>query len=146
VLINQGRKVNYEKPINRRNFLAGTGFCIAVSSWSWAAARSPFADIEAELGGRIGVCAIDTGSGEEMAYRADERFARCSTFKWVLAATILSRVDSGHISLERRVAYGPEALLDYSPITREHVNEGSMQVGMLCGAICCSSSSAVRPG
>jgi beta-lactamase class A len=120
--------------ITRRRFLAGAGCCVAAGSISWAAERSPLADIEADLGGRIGVFALDTGSGAEMGYRADDRFALCSTFKWVLAAMILSRVDSDAISLEQRVAYGPEDLLDYSPVTREHVNEGSMDVAALCGA------------
>lgn len=120
--------------INRRAFLAGTGLCIAGSSLSWAAARSPFADIEADLGGRVGVAAIDTDSGKEMLYRADERFAMCSTFKWVLAAMILSRVDKNDIALERRIDYGPEDLLDYAPTTREQVNQGSMTVAALCSA------------
>ena len=46
-----------------------------------AANASPLADIERRNGGRLGVFAIDTGSGRTLAYLADERFLMCSTFK-----------------------------------------------------------------
>ena len=36
--------------------------------------------IERDVGGRVGVFALDTGSGRTLAHRADERFAMCSTF------------------------------------------------------------------
>ena len=51
-----------------------------------AANASPLADIERRNGGRLGVFAIDTGSGRTLAHRADERFLMCSTFKGLLAA------------------------------------------------------------
>ena len=40
------------------------------------------AGIEARIGGRIGAAAFDTGNGKHVDYRADERFAMCSTFKF----------------------------------------------------------------
>ena len=49
--------------------------------------------------------AIDTGSGEQLAHRPDERFALCSTFKWVLVAAVLARVDRGQLSMDERVPY-----------------------------------------
>jgi len=51
------------------------------------------------FGGRLGVFAIDTASGRTLAHRADERFLMCSTFKGLLAAQVLSRVDSGQEQL-----------------------------------------------
>ena len=50
-------------------------------------AASDFAEIEARLGGRLGIAALDTGNGKRLSYRADERFAMCSTFNgyWWLA-------------------------------------------------------------
>jgi beta-lactamase class A len=58
----------------------------------------------------------------------------CSTFKWVLAAAILARVDRAKLSLEERVSYGRVELLEYSPITNKHVAEGFMTVGALAEA------------
>jgi beta-lactamase class A len=94
----------------------------------------PLAAIEARVGGRLGVVAHDTGSGRRLAFRADERFAMCSTFKLLLAAAILRRVDAGGESLDRRVTYGPADLLEYAPVTREHAAEGGVSVGALCQA------------
>lgn len=49
------------------------------------------AEIEAKVGGRVGVFALDTGTGRQLDYKPDERFAMCSTFKWALAAAVLAR-------------------------------------------------------
>lgn len=98
------------------------------------AAESPIADIERRYGGRLGVFAIDTGSGRTLAYRANERFLMCSTFKGLLAAQVLSRVDSGKESLERLVHYTEKDLIFTSPVTKAHVTQGAMSVGALCQA------------
>ncbi|MDC0744302.1 class A beta-lactamase [Polyangium mundeleinium] len=92
------------------------------------------AEIEASVGGRVGVFALDTGTGRQLARRPDERFAMCSTFKWALAAAVLARVDRGHLSLDERVPYGSTDLLEHAPITRAHVAEGSMTVDALAQA------------
>ena len=92
------------------------------------------AAIEARVGGRLGVAALDTGSGRRIEYRAEDRFAMCSTFKLLLAAVVLARVDAERESLDRVVAYGPRDLLDYAPVTKEHLPEGGMTVSALCAA------------
>src|SRR5689334_10655525 len=91
-------------------------------------------EIERRVGGRVGVFALDVGSGKQLEHRADERFAMCSTFKWVLAAAVLERVDRGQLALEEPVAYGQGELLQYAPVTREHVGNGSMTVEALARA------------
>jgi beta-lactamase class A len=93
-----------------------------------------FAALEGKHGGRLGVAAIDTGSGRKIGHRADERFALCSTFKLLLGAAVLARVDAGELSLDRRVPYGRGDLLSYAPVTSKHVGEGGMTVGDLCAA------------
>jgi beta-lactamase class A len=92
------------------------------------------AAVEAKVGGRVGVFALDTGAGREFAHRSDERFAMCSTFKWVLAAAILARVERGKLSLDERVSYDSTEFLDNSPSTSSHVAEGFMTVGALAQA------------
>jgi beta-lactamase class A len=86
------------------------------------------------VGGRLGIAAVDMGSARRVTYRAEERFPMCSTFKLPLVAAILRRVDTGEESLERRVAYDAAALLEYAPVTREHVSDGGMSVEALCEA------------
>lgn len=92
--------------------------------------------LERHLGGRIGFFAIDTATGRTIEHRARERFAMCSTFKWLLAADVLSR-SSGRtpeFSLETRIPYGEADLIGHAPSTREHVQEGAMTLGALADA------------
>jgi len=95
----------------------------------------PFAALESSVGGRVGVFAVDTGSGRALAHRADERFAMCSTFKWALAAAVLERVERGELRLDETLSFGSKDLLEYAPITRQHVAEGHMTVEALAEAI-----------
>src|SRR5439155_1437589 len=63
-----------------------------------------------------------------------ERFALCGTFKLVLAAAVLARVDAGREDLARPVPYDAAALLEYAPVARAHVGEGALSVAALCEA------------
>lgn len=96
--------------------------------------HSPFEDIEAKTGGRLGVCCIDTGSGRITGYREGERFPMCSTFKWLAAAAVLGRVDAGQEQLDRRIAIAPGDLLEWAPVTKRHVGAEGMSLGELCEA------------
>lgn len=93
-----------------------------------------FAAIEQGIACRLGVAALDTGTGRRLEYRASELFAMCSTFKFLLAACILKRADAGKEDLGRSISYGINDLLEYAPVTRTHVQEGAMTVGDLCAA------------
>jgi len=125
----------------RRLFLTATGAALA---WACAPARDSsraahaqpdaLSRLERRLGGRIGVLALETGSGAALFHREDERFAMCSTFKWLLAATILSKVDHGELALDEAVPFGQADLLDYAPVTREHVRSGAMTIRELARA------------
>jgi beta-lactamase class A len=133
--------------VRRRDFilsaLAGLAFpaaaCGGFSRAPSASGPSPWTrrlgEIEARVGGRLGVVAEDTGTGRRLTWRPDERFALCSTFKWLLAAQVLARVDRGEERLDRAVPFGPADLLDYAPVAREHVDEGALSVEALCAAI-----------
>ncbi len=101
------------------------------------------AAIEARLGGRLGVAALETGSGRRITHRSDERFPMCSTFKFLAAAAVLHRVDEKQDKLTRFVPYTRADLLEYAPITSQHVNEGGMTLGALCnGALTLSDNTA----
>ena len=78
--------------------------------------------------------ALDTANGRYLAHRPDERFALCSTFKWVLAAAILAQTDRGRMSLSDRIAYGPDDLIDHAPITKANLAKGSMTFAELAEA------------
>jgi len=80
------------------------------------------------------VAAVDTSNDKHLDYRAEERFPMCSTFKFLAAAAVLKRVDEKKERLERFVPYNAKDILEYAPVTREHLNEGGMTLGALCEA------------
>lgn len=92
------------------------------------------AALEARTGGRLGVVALDTGTGRRLAHRGGERFPLCSTFKVLLAGAVLQKVDRGETRLDRRLPFGKADLLAYAPVTTARVAEGGMTVGDLCAA------------
>src|ERR1700733_13328960 len=127
----------------RKQFLLGTFGALAtacVPSRVAAPAAVPagtprsIAEVEARVGGRVGVFALDTGTGRQLAHRPDERFAMCSTFKWALAAAVLARVGRHDLTLDDRVPYGPSDLLEYAPTTRANLSTGAMTVDALAEA------------
>jgi len=90
--------------------------------------------IEERTGARIGVAALDTGSGKRLGYRSEERFPMCSTFKFLAAAAALKRVDDGQEKLDRFITYGANDILEYAPVTKAHLKDGGMTLGALCAA------------
>jgi beta-lactamase class A len=90
--------------------------------------------IEERTGARIGVAALDTASGKRLDHRSEERFPMCSTFKFLAAAAVLKRVDGGKEKLDRFVAYDAKDILEYAPVTKAHLKDGSMTLGALCAA------------
>ncbi|GAB3444157.1 class A beta-lactamase [Phycicoccus ginsengisoli] len=84
--------------------------------------REKFRQLEQRFDARLGVYAVDTGTGATAAYRANERFAYCSTFKALAAAALLDETTDAE--LDQVVRYSAEDLVTYSPITERHVDEG----------------------
>jgi beta-lactamase class A len=114
---------------------AGTGSSPEHPVAPSASPRGSLVDIESRVGGRVGVFAIDTGTGRTLAHREDERFAMCSTFKWALAAAVLGMVDRAETTLGERVPYGKADLFEEgAPVTTEHVAEGAMTIEALARA------------
>ncbi|MEW2144134.1 class A beta-lactamase [Micromonospora vinacea] len=81
-----------------------------------------FRRLEERFDARLGVYAIDTGTGRAVQYRADERFAYTSTFKALAAAEVLDETTDAE--LDRVVRYSADDLVTYSPITERHVGDG----------------------
>ncbi len=90
--------------------------------------------IETRIGGRLGVAALDTGSGRRLEQRADERFPMCSTFKALAAAAVLHRVDEKKAQLSDVVPYTEGDLLEHAPIAKKHIGEGGLSLAALCAA------------
>jgi beta-lactamase class A len=91
--------------------------------------------LERRSGGRLGVAVFDTGSGQRFDWRGDEMFPMCSTFKFLLAAAILKKVDEGKESLGRRIPVTPGDLVPYAPFSEARVNSTPPTVAELCEAM-----------
>lgn len=96
-------------------------------------AANDFAALEKACAGRLGVTLLDTGSGRRIGHRQDERFPMCSTFKSMLAATVLSQAERTPGLLDRRVAVRQADLLSHAPVARRHAGK-DMTVRDLCRA------------
>jgi beta-lactamase class A len=115
--------------ISRRAALGGAALLIAPAA---RAADGAIAELERKTGARIGLAALDTGTGKSLFHRQAERFVMCSTFKLSLAAAILARVDKSAEKLDRLVTYD-KPVLGVSPATTKNWPHG-MTISALCEA------------
>lgn len=131
-------------PISRRQFLGAAAVlpvaaCATSTSDKAATPTSTsvpdlsnrFADIERRYEGRVGVYVPASGATPAVAYRADERFAFCSTFKAPLVAAVLHQYPLAH--LDTKVTFTKADINSTSPVTEQHVETG-MTIGQLCDA------------
>ena len=95
---------------------------------------SRISTLESKSSGRIGVSVVSANGTPLFSYRANERFAMCSTFKVLLGAAILSRVDTNIEFLDRSISYKSSDILGYAPITKENLSTGHMTISELTAA------------
>lgn len=119
--------------LSRRTALAAGALLLPSRALGQAAPWRKLRDLEGSSGTRIGLAAIDTGSGNAIFYREAELFLMCSTCKLLVVAAVLSRIGRGQESATRLVRYGKADMMDYSAVTRENIAQG-MTVGALCKA------------
>jgi len=80
-----------------------------------------FSVLEARGGGRLGFAAMDMENGRNLAWRGDERFVYCSTFKMYLAAATLLRVQAGEERLDRAIPITRADMINHAPTTEPAV-------------------------
>lgn len=123
--------------IERRTLLLGFGAALAGCAAPATPAPRPIdnglAALEGRFDGRLGVHAVDTGSGAVLSHRADERFLLASTSKAFIVATVLQRATDDPGLLDRLIRYDRGALIENAPVTTRNVDAG-MTVADLCHA------------
>jgi beta-lactamase class A len=130
--------------IDRRTVLAAIPTLIAGVARG-EDATGAFEERERAIGGRIGVFARNVSTGATIAWREDERFAMCSTFKASLAACVLARVDRGEDALDRVVTYGEADITEYAPVAKANLAKGQMTIGEMCqGAVALSDNTCAN--
>lgn len=83
---------------------------------------------------RLGVCFLDTATGEVSGNRMEERFAMCSTFKLPMIAACLREADQGRLDLAQVLTYSEADLLPWAPATRRNLASGGMSIAALAQA------------
>lgn len=93
--------------------------------------RARFQELERAYGARLGVYAVDTGDGREVAYNDGARFPYASTFKALAAGAVLR--DRSPRDMDRVITYSRSDLVPPSPVTERHADTG-MTLKELCDA------------
>ncbi|EDI2100969.1 class A beta-lactamase [Salmonella enterica subsp. enterica serovar Heidelberg] len=133
-----------ERPVKlyiRQSILIGMSFLLFMTV-NASHARAPVIDeklnheltiLEKNSGGRLGVALINTENNDLTLYRADERFAMCSTSKVVAVSALLKKSESDKTILGKNIALHEAELVTWSPVTEKNITTG-MTLGALSAA------------
>jgi beta-lactamase class A len=121
--------------LGRRKILIAIGGLVSTS----IRAEQPNAELvayERETGGRIGVYAQNVKSGRVLAWRAQDRFVMCSTFKGSLAALALKRIDHGQDQPDHLITYNTGDIPEdwHAPVAKQNLAKGALSVVDMCAA------------
>ncbi|MEU1487900.1 class A beta-lactamase [Streptomyces sp. NPDC005752] len=105
-------------------------------------AERAFVALERQYDARLGVYALDTGSGRSVTHRPDERFAYASTCKALLAGVMLDK--NSLRQLDRLVRYSHDDLISNSPIAERHVATGLSLLDLCDAAVRYSDNAAAN--
>lgn len=99
-----------------------------------------FAQLEARFHAKLGLYVLDTGTGQAVTYQANTRFAYCSTFKALATGILLMR----GVPLSKIITYKSSDLVEYSPITSQHVRTGMTLEAVMEAALEYSDNTAAN--
>jgi beta-lactamase class A len=124
--------------ISRRHFTGGALMLAAAPAWAATPLDLKAAALAAEkaTGGRVGLAVHDTVTGRRFSHRGDERFPMASTFKMLLVAAVLARVDKVADRLDRAIPVKAGDILDVSPVSKAHVGGTATVCGDRGGDAC----------
>ena len=107
-------------------------------------AKLDLAHLEARHGGRLGFAVRNTATGEALAWRGEERFVYCSTFKMYLAAATLLRVQDGRESLDRAIPVTAADMISHAPATEPAVGKTLTIEALMKGTVELSDNPAAN--
>lgn len=125
--------------LTRRQALAGLATIAALTACRNAAASPQngiafdLTPVEDRYKAHVGMYAVDLNSGKSLEYRADDRFAMCSTFKTYAVARVLQMVELGRLQLDSLLPIEVSDIVENSPVTATHVGH-AMRLEEVCAA------------
>jgi beta-lactamase class A len=126
--------------LTRRSLISGATLllpALQVPRIAFAAADDidvRLAALERKTGGRLGVSVLDTETNVGFDYRETEQFPMLSTFKTLVVACVLARIDQNEDALERRIHFSKADLVTYSPATEKFAGGEGMPLSAICEA------------
>ncbi|ADG98634.1 Beta-lactamase [Segniliparus rotundus DSM 44985] len=97
--------------------------------------ESAVAALEARHKAHVGVFALDTGSGNTLEHRADQRFMMCSVWKTLVVGLVLRRAqaDPGLLAASAVIPADPGPIAEDSPFAKGRLGQ-TATYSELCGA------------
>jgi beta-lactamase class A len=132
--------------MSRRGLLIGTTVALAMSKIRAAGGiQDKLGELETNIGGRLGVAALDMTSDRRIDYRSGNLFPLCSTYKFLLVGAVLAKIDQGKEQLDRIMPLTQADMQDYAPLAKTLLSKGQMTIAEACyGAIVSSDNSAAN--
>lgn len=103
-------------------------------------------NLELQNGGRLGVCILNTKTGETWGHRINERFGMCSTFKFALAAIMLKEIELGKTNFDKEITIQKNGLKPYNDYVENAVKTGKISIKKAIEAIQINSDNICANG
>ncbi|MBC1474748.1 class A beta-lactamase [Listeria grandensis] len=107
-----------------------------------ASLKSDLQKLEKKYGATLGVHGIDTATNKTIGYNDQERFAYCSSFKAIAGGILLKNLTLEQ--LNKRIHFKKEDLIDHSPITEKHTEDGMTLKEIINAAMTYSDNTAAN--
>jgi len=131
--------------LSRRSVLIGASLALVPPRVRAAAVQDGLRELEATVGGRLGVAALDMTSDRRIDYRSGNLFPLCSTYKLLLAGAVLAKIDQGKEQFDRAIPLTQADMLDYAPEAKQVLSKGRITVfEALAGAVIDSDNVAAN--
>lgn len=88
----------------------------------------------------LGVQGINLADNKQVSYNEQERFAYASTYKAIAGGLLLKNLTEDQ--LNKRIKFSKEDLVDYSPVTEKHVEDGMTVKELINAAMTYSDNTA----
>jgi beta-lactamase class A len=124
--------------------LAGIIMVSMVMSSHAATVQEQLAALETSSGGRLGISAINTANNMRIQYHANERFPMGCTAKVIGVSAILKNSMTNRQLLHEKIFYKKEDLLNWTPITENHLTDGMTVADLSAAAISYSDNTAMN--
>lgn len=114
--------------------LTGAFFLLPLFSPAQLKTEAGIENIAREISGHVGVYAVELETGKDISFHGDQRFPMQSVYKFPIAMAVLSKVDSGRLSLDQKIHVVPSDFIPsngHSPLRDKYPQGITLTLGAL---------------